>query len=473
VTSAIALAPRPAARAPGPLPAAAARPAVLTAPPRPKPPPAPSKAQLQQRYPSLRWKHDQPSAEIPAAQVPPGGVDLGSVHGKRLRATEPQIGAALERMKQRQLLETAKVLQHNDAHPNKPLPLPPLKPAVIASYDYKTSSAFFNRKEGSTKFVLVPPPGATAGNVDLSQCTVKVASDEHSLGFFGSLAKDFEQGAKAVGKAFDKVAPYVQMAATALSFVPGVNVIAAPVAAGLAAYQGYKAIKNHDVLGAIANIGGAVAGGLGGLASLAANAGATALEAGAKAGETIAGLVSKGAGAVGDFARAVQSKSPSAWLAGAADLLGTAADGLAGHADGIASKLQDVAGGLKRGSQVAGAIEQGVRARDPGAVLQGVAGAAGLLADAVNPLDGGAAGTIRDIGEKVGQAGGVVKKAEGIIDRVAHPKSAGGALGAVADGLDLGADVLGNIAPPIVRDAAGGLRAAGGVVDAVLGAFGG
>src|SRR6185295_12254596 len=117
---------------------------------------------------------------------------------------------------------------------------------------------FFNRKDGTTKFVLVPPPGANAGNVDLSQCTVKVASKEHSHGFFGSLAIDFKEGAKAVGKALDKAAPYIQMAATALSFVPGVNVVAAPIAAGLAAYQGYKAIKNHDVLGAVANIGGAI-----------------------------------------------------------------------------------------------------------------------------------------------------------------------------------------------------------------------
>jgi hypothetical protein len=132
-----------------------------------------------------------------------------------------------------------------------------------------------------------------------------------------------------------------------------------------------------------------------------------------------------------------------------------------------------VAGGLKRGSQVAGAIEQGIQAKDPGAVLQGIGGAAGLIADTVAPLNGDAAGVIRDVGSAVGKAGGVVKKAEGIIGGIAHPKSVGGALGSVADAVDLGADVLGGIAPPIVKDIAGGVRAAGGIADAIIGAFGG
>jgi hypothetical protein len=506
VTSAIALAPRPVARAldatpavpiatatATAAPAAGKRSAVLVAPPKPKPPPAPGKAELKEMYPSLTWHKSQPNAEIPITQVPRGGVDLGSTHGKRLRVSEEQIGSAFDQMRQNQVLETAKVMQHNDLvqqkwdaaaakasakgkrlpPPPKLQPMPPLRPTTIASFKYKTSSNFFNRKDGVTKFVLVPPPGANAGNVDLSKATVKVASKEHSHGFFGSIAMGIKDGVKAVGKAFDKVAPYVQMAATALSFVPVVNVVAAPVAIGLAAYQGAKAIKNGDVVGAVANIGGAVAGGLGGIASLAAKAGATALEAGAKVGSTVAGLVSKGATAVGDFAKAVSSKSPSAWLAGAANLLGTAAGGLGGKADGLAGKLGDIAGGLQRGSQVAGAIEQGIKAKDPGAVLQGVGGAAGLLADAVAPLNGGAAGTIRDVGNVVGKAGGAVKQAEGIIDGIAHPKSVGGALGSVANAVDLGADVLGGIAPPIVKDIAGGVRAAGGIADAVLGAFGG
>ena len=444
MTSAIALAPRPVARALETVPAApattaapaapaATRPDVLVALPRPKPPPAPSKAELQQLYPSLTWHKGAPNAEIPIAQVPQGGVDLGSVHGKRLRVSEDQVLSAFDRMRQNQVLETAKAMQHNDVVQQKwdaaaarasarggrpppppklrPVP-PPLRPTTIASFSYRISSSFFNRKDGTTKFRLVPPPGANAGNVDLSQCTVKVTSKRSSKGFFGSIAEGIKDGVKAVGKAFDKVAPYVQVAATALSFVPVVNVVAAPVAIGLAAYQGAKAIKNRDVLGAVANIGGAVAGGLGGVASLAAKAGATALEAGAKAGSTVAGLVSKGAAAVGNIARAVSSKSPSAWLAGAADLLGTAAGGLAGRADGLASKLGNVAGGLQRGAQVAGAIEQGVRAKAPGAVLQGV-----------------------------------------------------------GDAVDFGADILGGIAPPVVRDIAGGVRAAGGIAGAVLGAL--
>jgi len=159
----VALAARPRARAPEAASAvavavavpAAARPAVLVAPPPPRPPPPPSKAELRQLYPLVAWDREQPKGDIPMAQVPRGGVDLGWVHGKRVRATGEQLSGALERMKQNQVLGTAQVMQHNDAvrqrwqaaaekalqhgrrAPPEPrlLPLPPLKPVTIASWD--------------------------------------------------------------------------------------------------------------------------------------------------------------------------------------------------------------------------------------------------------------------------------------------------------------------------------------------------
>jgi hypothetical protein len=264
--------------------AAPATTAALTAPA------IPTQAEVRQNYPGLKYiPKGKTGAGLVNGVITPDqvdwqqGIDLGKVRGKRVEVTPAHLERAAARLQEK--IASGKV-----------------KPGKMPSVELRSVRLSSSKK---VNFKLY------------ADGTVGVQSEN-----------------KPKGGLFKKILGAV--APVAAAFIP---VVGPFISAGLSVYNGVKAIKNKDYLGAITSFAGGIGGG----------AAALGLKTVAKGAE----LVGRGAQAVQTGINAVKAKDLPGFLQAGAGFLGTAAGAVGGKFQGWSDNLNQWSQRLQQGAQLA------------------------------------------------------------------------------------------------------------------------
>ncbi len=192
---------------------------------------------------------------------------------------------------------------------------------------------------------------------------------------------DHSQSTGGLGAIIQQV---VGVVVNVLAFVPGVNIVAAPLAVAYDAAQAGENFANGNILGGVLSLGSAAGVGLSGLGSAATAA--------ASSGGAAGGLAGAEASLAGNVASVVGASSATELSTiGAGVLEGTAlVGGAAGIAQGAASgdPLGVLAGALELGAAVAGGLVTTQELTGSAATVAGqVAVGAGLASAGANAAD--------------------------------------------------------------------------------------
>jgi hypothetical protein len=261
-----------------------------TAPAAPAAQPLPTQAEVRQRYPGLKFiPKGKTGAGLVNGLIPPEqvdwqqGINLGKVRGKPVMVTPANLEKAAAKLQDK--IARGKV-----------------KPGKMPGVELKSVRISDSKK---VNFKLY------------ADGTVGVQSEN-----------------KPKGGLFKKILGAV--APVAAAFIP---VVGPFISAGLSVYNGVKAVKNKDWLGAVTSFAGGIGGG----------AAALGLKTVAKGAE----LVGRGAQAVQTGINAVKAKDLPGFLQAGAGLLGTAAGAVGGRFQGWADNLNQWSMRLEQGAQVA------------------------------------------------------------------------------------------------------------------------
>jgi hypothetical protein len=270
--------------------AAPTAPTAATAPATPAAPTFPTQAEVRQNYPGLKYiPRGKTGAGLVNGVITPEqvdweqGINLGKVRGKPVQVTPAHLERAAAKLQEK--IASGKV-----------------KPGKLPSVDLKSVRISDSKK---VNFKLY------------ADGTVSVQSEN-----------------KPKGGLFKKILGAV--APIAAAFIP---VVGPFISAGLSIYNGVKAVKNKDWLGAITSFAGGIGGG----------AAALGLKTVARGAE----LVGRGAQAVQTGINAVKAKDLPGFLQAGAGLLGTAAGAVGGRFQGWADNLNQWSERLQQGAQLA------------------------------------------------------------------------------------------------------------------------
>jgi|GEM_PF-6454049 len=201
-------------------------------------------------------------------------------------------------------------------------------PVTVSPAQLEAAAARLQDKIASGKVKPGKMPSVNLKSVRLSdskKVNFKLFAD-------GSVAVQSENKPK--GGLFKKILGAV--APIAAAFIP---VVGPFISAGLSIYNGVKAVKNKDWLGAVASFAGGIGGG----------AAALGLKTVAKGAE----LVGRGAQAVQTGMNAIKARDFPGFLQAGAGLLGTAAGAVGGRFQGWSDNLQRWSERLQQGAQLA------------------------------------------------------------------------------------------------------------------------
>lgn len=256
----------------------------------PAAPAIPTQAEVRQRYPGLKFiPKGKTGAGLVNGLIPPEqvdwqqGINLGKVRGKPVMVSPANLEKAAAKLQDK--IARGKV-----------------KPGKMPGVELKSVRVSDSKKVNFKLF---------------ADGTVGVQSEN-----------------KPKGGLFKKILGAV--APVAAAFIP---VVGPFISAGLSVYNGVKAVKNKDYLGAITSFAGGIGGG----------AAALGLKTVAKGAE----LVGRGAQAVQTGINAVKAKDLPGFLQAGAGFLGTAAGAVGGRFQGWADNLNQWSMRLEQGAQVA------------------------------------------------------------------------------------------------------------------------
>ncbi len=291
----------------GPLVGPMSPPPALVAPAPPAAPTYPTQAEVRQMYPGLKFiPKGKTGAGLVNGAISPDqvdwqqGINLGKVRGKPVAVTPANLEKAA--MKLQEKIASGKV-----------------KPGKMPSVALKSVRISDSKK---VNFRLY------------ADGTVSVQSEN-----------------KPKGGLFKKIVGAV--APIAAAFIP---VVGPFVSAGLSVYNGVKAVKNKDWLGAVTSFAGGIGGG----------AAALGLKTVAKGAD----LVGRGARAVKTGIDAVKARDLPGFLQAGAGLLSTGAGAVEGRFQGWADNLNQWSARLEQGAALARL------AQSPQAIPQALLGAA-------------------------------------------------------------------------------------------------
>lgn len=156
------------------------------------------------------------------------------------------------------------------------------------------------------------------------------------------------------------------------SFIPVVNAVAIPASIGLAAYDAAQSFKNGDILGGVASVAGAVAGGVGTFARVAGSTISAGTQATLNTVKNVATTVKTVSGAVGGVINGIKTGDYGGVIGGVANAAGAVTD-LTGAPAGVntaidaAKGVGNVVSGLQSGNLLAaGQAAIGVAGEIPG-----------------------------------------------------------------------------------------------------------
>ncbi|HZI15403.1 MAG TPA: hypothetical protein VE153_33835 [Myxococcus sp.] len=274
-------------------PAVPMTPAAPMAPAAPMDPMAqaiPTQAEVRQRYPGLKFiPKGKTGAGLVNGLIPPEqvdwqqGINLGKVRGKPVMVSPANLEKAAAKLQDK--IARGKV-----------------KPGKMPGVELKSVRVSDSKKVNFKLF---------------ADGTVGVQSEN-----------------KPKGGLFKKILGAV--APVAAAFIP---VVGPFISAGLSVYNGVKAVKNKDYLGAITSFAGGIGGG----------AAALGLKTVAKGAE----LVGRGAQAVQTGINAVKARDLPGFLQAGAGFLGTAAGAVGGRFQGWSDNLNQWSMRLEQGARVA------------------------------------------------------------------------------------------------------------------------